>query len=103
MQVFRTSHRSGTPWAARNITGTVVISSSSMTRGLVSATNALTRAPNGRSPGLPGASEGSPTAWTTWAVPPPAGRDSTAVTHTPGSNISGLCRGRDKACKPFRR
>ena len=48
MQVASTSHRSGTPLAARNITGTVVISSSSMTRGLVSATNALTRAPNGR-------------------------------------------------------
>lgn len=42
-----------------------------MIRGLVSATNALTRAPNGRwAPGL-----GVKTT--------PAGRDSTAVTYTP--------------------
>ncbi|GGQ22813.1 hypothetical protein GCM10010266_52420 [Streptomyces griseomycini] len=42
-----------------------------MIRGLVRATNAMTRAPNGRWAGL-------------WLVPSiPAGRDSTAVTHTP--------------------
>src|SRR5689334_13398547 len=47
------------------------MSSSSMIRGLVRATNALTRAPNGRWAGLR-------------LVPSiPAGRDSTAVTHTP--------------------
>ncbi len=47
-QVARTSHSDGTPCSARNITGTVVISRSSMIRGLVKATKAMTRAPNGR-------------------------------------------------------
>jgi len=37
-RVNSTSPRSGTPLAARNITGSVVISRSSMTRGLVRAT-----------------------------------------------------------------
>src|SRR5690606_34169144 len=56
---------------ARNITGTVVMRRSSMIRGLVRATNAITRAPNGRRAGL-------------WLAPStPGGRDSTAVTHTP--------------------
>ena len=36
--VATTGHSSGTPPLARNITGTVVSSSSSMIRGLVSAT-----------------------------------------------------------------
>lgn len=48
MHVASTSQRSGTPCSARNITGTVVISRSSMIRGFVSATNALARAPIGR-------------------------------------------------------
>ncbi|GAA4046594.1 hypothetical protein GCM10022233_15480 [Streptomyces shaanxiensis] len=75
MQVSSTRPRSGTPCSARNITGTVVMSSSSMIRGLVNATNALTRAPIGRRLGL-------------WLVPIiPAGRDSTAVTHTPDRDI----------------
>src|SRR3954447_23411063 len=40
--VATTSPRSGTPPAAKNITGTVVSSSSSITRGLVSPTYAAT-------------------------------------------------------------
>ncbi|GHD27694.1 hypothetical protein GCM10010335_14610 [Streptomyces galbus] len=46
-----------------------------MIRGLVSATNPLTRAPNGRRLGL------------LLAPSSPAGRDSTAVTHTPDRDI----------------
>ncbi|EAP99193.1 hypothetical protein JNB_03455 [Janibacter sp. HTCC2649] len=38
MSVATTSQRFGTPRSARNITGTVVTSSNSMIRGLVSAT-----------------------------------------------------------------
>src|SRR5690554_4328735 len=41
--VQKTSHRLGIPPSARIITGAVVTSSSSITRGLVSAKNALTR------------------------------------------------------------
>ncbi|GAA2289045.1 hypothetical protein GCM10010431_02490 [Streptomyces kunmingensis] len=50
-----------------------------MIRGLVSATNALTRAPNGRWPRL----------LLVLLVPSaPGGRDSTAVTHTPEEDSS---------------
>ncbi|GGT65794.1 hypothetical protein GCM10010272_05390 [Streptomyces lateritius] len=59
-----------------------------MIRGLVSATNALTRAPNGRwPPGL-----GVKTT--------PAGRDSTAVTHTPDREFPSKLPGEDgvKTC-----
>ncbi|GHE77343.1 hypothetical protein GCM10018782_58710 [Streptomyces griseoaurantiacus] len=57
-----------------------------MIRGLVSATNAFTRAPNEYRTRLLSA-PGSPAASTVRVVPPSAGRDSTAVTHTPDMDI----------------
>src|SRR5690625_249890 len=45
IRVATTSHQPGKPRSARNIVGTVVTSSNSITRGLVKATYALTFAP----------------------------------------------------------
>ncbi len=52
--VATTSHSGGTPCWARNITGTVVSSSSSMMRGLVSATYDMTTSLNDGEVGTPG-------------------------------------------------
>src|SRR5690348_8704218 len=79
-RVAATTPSPGTPPAARNITGTVVISSSSMMRGLVSPTYALTTS---RTDGLTVAADtagasGSGVGYDVVA----AGRGSTAVTNT---------------------